>query len=146
MTCFALSVVVAALSSACAGSMEAALSRAMSNHDGVMQTSRCERWQYYKITSVPDETWLEIRLTPAQIEHLVESEQLWLAACVPAGTPFDENMLTYGVVDMLVLSCVAGPESCGVIARAPATDICIMNYKSARSRLSWREPTRARAP
>lgn len=124
----ALSVVVSALLASCAAPIEAALGRAVSRHDDVMQTSRCDSWSYYKLTSVPEESWIETRLTPTQIERLVEREQLWLAACVEPGTPFVERMLTYGGGWKLALSCVSGPESCGVVARAHPMDVCIMNY------------------
>ncbi|MFK7999930.1 MAG: hypothetical protein AB8H86_10045 [Polyangiales bacterium] len=112
----------------CAAPLETTLGRAISRYNDVTRSSSCD-WRYYQVTSTPDDTWLEPRLTPEQVEHLVAHRQLWLAACVAPGTPFDARMLRYGGPSaMLAISCVAGPESCGVVASAPQMDICIMNY------------------
>lgn len=124
----ALLTVIVALP-ACAAPLETSLGRAVSRYNDVTRSSSCDDWRYYKVTSAPDDTWLEPRLTPEQVEYLVAHEQLWLAACVAPGTPFDARMLRYGgPAARLAISCVAGPESCGVVASAPQMDICIMNY------------------
>ncbi|MFT5357308.1 MAG: hypothetical protein ACI9KE_004542 [Polyangiales bacterium] len=51
--------------SACGQSLESAIHHSLARHTEVLRGSQCEDWQLYKVTSVPDESWLEVHLAVA---------------------------------------------------------------------------------